>query len=571
MSIVYFLLLVGVLVVIHELGHFVAAKLLDFKVLRFSVGFGRPLLRVSLGETEYQVALIPLGGYVRILGEDGDDVPAHEAGRAFHSKPLWQRLIVVFAGPLANLLLPLGIYFVFFAGHSRLPAAVVGDVLAGGPAANAGIAPGDRVVAIDGDPVRYWEELEQAVQQSIGQELRLRLRRGDKEFDKYIVPVEQVVRTRDGRATPQGFIGVTHAPFLPLVGVIDPTSPASQAGLRTGDLIISIDGEAMHNWTEVKARLERTTRRTSLVYLRGQAVPGVAEVKVLEAHFADLIPETRMLRNGRHTVYSGLEPAEMFVARVEPGSPAAAMGLRPGDLITALDGEPVEHWMVLDQRLQSRPEHVWTVSWQRAASGGAAEVGAASGAVSEVGAASEVDGKVTPMTGQLRQAAQEERDEYGHTVARLAFGAHSEFERGRGVLEPISSRVQYAAVKAVERTGETIGAMVSGFVAILRGRVPGDSVGGPLMMYRVASVSGHKGWDSFLLMLALISVNLGLINLLPVPVLDGGHLMVFAAEAVRQRPLSAHARARIQYVGLVVVGIITILALRNDVVRYLLQ
>lgn len=561
MSIVYFLLLVSVLVVIHELGHFVAAKLLDFKVLRFSVGFGRPLFRVPLGETEYQVALIPLGGYVRILGEDGDDVPAPEAGRAFHSKPLWQRLIVVFAGPVANLLLPLGIYFVFFAGHDRLPAAVVGDVLAGGPAANAGIAPGDRVIAIDGDPVRYWEELEQAVQQSIGQELRLRLRRGDKEFEKYIVPVEQVVRTRDGRATPQGFIGVTHAPFLPLVGVIDPTSPASQAGLRTGDLIISIDGEAMHNWTEVKVRLERTTRRTSLVYLRGQSVPGMAEVEVLEAHFADLIPETRMLPNGRHTVYTGLEPAEMFVARVEPGSPGAAAGLRPGDLITALDGEPVEHWMVLDQRLQSRPEHVWTVSWQRAARSAASEGGAASAA----GAA------VIAMTGQLRQAVEEERDEYGHSVKSLAFGAENEFEGGRGVLEPIGSRVQYAAVKAVERTGETIGAMVSGFVAILRGRVPGDSVGGPLMMYRVASVSGHKGWDSFLLMLALISVNLGLINLLPVPVLDGGHLMVFAAEAVRQRPLSALARARIQYAGLIVVGIITILALRNDVVRYVLQ
>lgn len=549
MSIVYFLLLVSVLVVIHELGHFVAAKLLDFKVLRFSVGFGRPLWRVAVGETEYQLALIPLGGYTRILGEDGDDVPAADAGRAFHSRPLWQRLVVVFAGPVANLLLPVGIYFVFFAGHDRLPAAVIGDVLAAGPAANAGIAPGDRVIAIDGEPVRYWEELEQAVGESIGEELRLRLRRGDKEFEKYIVPVEQVVRTRDGRATPQGFIGVTHAPFLPLVGVIDPTSPAVAAGLRTGDLIISIDGEAVLNWTEVGAKLARTARRTSLVYLRGRPVSGMAEVKVLEAHFADLIPETRVLRNGRQTVYTGLEPAEMFVTRVEPGSPAEAAGLRSGDLITALDHEPVGHWIVLDQRLQSRPDHEWTVSWQRA----------------------DETGKVTPMTGRLRQVAEAQRDEYGHTVTHLAFGAHSEFERGRGVHEPITSRVQYAAVKAVERTGETIGAMVSGFVAILRGRVPGDSVGGPLMMYRVASVSGHKGWDSFLLMLALISVNLGLINLLPVPVLDGGHLMVFAAEAVRQRPLSALARARIQYAGLIVVGIITILALRNDVVRYVLQ
>ncbi|ACY12992.1 RIP metalloprotease RseP [Haliangium ochraceum] len=549
MSIVYFLLLVGVLVVIHELGHFIAAKLLDFKVLRFSLGFGRPLLRTRLGETEYQLGIMPLGGYVRILGEDGgDDVPSSDAVRSFRGKPLWQRLIVVFAGPMANLVFPVIIYFTLFAGHSQLPAAVVGDVLADAPAARAGLAPGDRVETINGEPVRYWEELENAVKDSIGQELRLGLRRGDKSFEKYIAPVEQIVRTRDGGATRQGFIGVTHAPFLPLVGVVDPGSPAAQAGLRTGDLLISIDGESVANWTEVKAKLARNTRRTSLVYLRGRAAPGVSSVHLLEAQFADLVPEIRRSVSGRQRVYTGLEPAEMFVAQVDPGSPAAAAGLRPGDLITALDGEPIDHWMVLDQRLQARPEHTWTLTWQRA------------------------DGdQVVMRSGELRQRWIEERDEYGHTQTRLAFGAHSDFERGRGELVPIKGRVQYAFEKAMGRSAETVGAMVSGFTEILRGQVPGDSVGGPLMMYRVASVSGHKGWDSFLLMLALISVNLGLINLLPVPVLDGGHLVVFAAEAVRKRPLSLAARARVQYVGLAVVGVITVLALRNDVVRYLLQ
>lgn len=552
MSVVYFLLLVSVLVVIHELGHFVAAKLLDFKVLRFSLGFGRPLFRVSLGETDYQVGLLPLGGYVRILGEDGgDDVSATDTGRAFQDKPLWQRLVVVFAGPLSNLLLPIVIYFTLFAGHSRLPAAVVGDVLADGPAARAGIAPGDRVEAVNGEPVHYWEELEQAVKQSIGEELRMRLRRGDREFDKYIVPVDQVVRTRDGRATRQGYIGITRAPFLPLVGVIDPASPAAAAGLGAGDLIISIDGDPVRNWAELTERIGGSARRSNLVYLRGAAVPGLDQVKLLEAHFADLVPEIRVLPSGGHEIYTGLEPAEMFVARVEPGSPAAAAGLRPGDLITALDGEPVDHWMVLDQRLQSRPEHTWSVTWRRSVPGDG--------------------GRVVTMSAQLRQEWREERDEYGHTLERLAFGAHSDFERGRGQLIPIKNRVQYAAGKAVERTGETIGAMFSGLAALLRGQAPGESVGGPLMMYRVASVSGHKGWDSFLLMLALISVNLGLINLLPVPVLDGGYLVVFAAEAVCKRPLSSEARARIQYIGLAVVGILTILALRNDVIRYVLH
>jgi regulator of sigma E protease len=110
--------------------------------------------------------------------------------------------------------------------------------------------------------------------------------------------------------------------------------------------------------------------------------------------------------------------------------------------------------------------------------------------------------------------------------------------------------------------------MVGGFVQILGGDSPGEALGGPLMMYKVASVSGNQGWDSFLLMLALISVNFGLINLLPIPMLDGGHLIVFAAEAARRRPLSARTRERIGYVGLFIVVIITILAIRSDVIRF---
>jgi regulator of sigma E protease len=549
MSVVYFLLLVGVLVVIHEFGHFLAAKLLDFKVLRFSVGFGRPLFRVKAGETEYQVAVIPLGGYVRILGEDsGDDIPQGESTRAFNSKPLWQRLIVVFAGPAANLLLPVFIYFVFFAGHTRLPAAVIGDILEDGPAHSAGMEPGDRVLAVNGDSLRYWEELEDEVQSNIGKELRLRLRRGEREFEKYIVPVEQTVRQRDGQSRRQGFIGVTQAPFLPMVGVIDPASPAAEAGLRTGDLLISINGEPVGNWTELRPRLDRSGNRTNLVYLRGEPVPGVSQVKLLEAQFADLVPATRFDRAGKRSFYTGLEPAEMFVAQVDPGSPADIAGLRPGELITSLDNEPIKHWMILDQRLQSRPDHTWTITWQRTRGD-----------------------RVETMSAELKQVRRKLFDEYGNTVERLVFGARSDFDRGRGELAPIDGRFGYAISRAIGRTGETVGAMVSGFWSILRGRAPRDSVGGPLMMYRVASVSGHKGWDSFLLMLALISVNLGLINLLPIPVLDGGHLLTFAVEAVLRKPLSARMRTRIQYAGLLLVGIFTILALKNDVMRYIIR
>ena len=551
MSVVYFLLMVGVLVVIHEFGHFIAAKLLDFKVLRFSVGFGRPLLRITGKETEYQIALIPLGGYVRILGEDAnDEIPLEHARRSFNAKPIWQRLIVVFAGPAANLMLPVFIYFGFFAGQTELPAAVVGDVLADSPAARAGIEPGDRVLGVNDQSTRYWEELEGIIENNIGKELRLRLRRGDHEFERYVRPLEQVVNSRAGRATTKGLIGITQAPFPPLVGVIDPASPAGSAGLSTSDLIISLDGEPTNNWSTLRHKLERRTRRTNIVYFRGTPVPGLAHVKLLEARFADLVPESRVGQDGRARPYTGLDPAEMFVAHVAPGSPADIAGLRPGDLVTSIDDEPMRHWMLLDQRLQSDPDHTWTIAWKRY---------------------SEERQQVIELRAEMTQVHQRQFDEYGHTVERLVFGATSNSERGRGELVPIRSRLTYAASKAVERTGETITAMVSGFWSILAGNASRESVGGPLMMFRVASVSGHKGWMTFLLMMALISVNLGLINLLPIPVLDGGHVLLFTTEAVMRKPLALRTRERVHLVGLVLVVIITILALRNDVIRYVIR
>jgi regulator of sigma E protease len=547
-SVLYFLLLVGVLVVIHEFGHFLAAKLLDFKVTRFSVGFGRPLVRFHGRETEYQIALFPLGGYVRILGEEpGDEVSPEDAGRSFSARPLWQRLVVVFAGPAANLALPVVIYFAFFAGHTELPAAVIGDVLPGTPAERAGLEPGDRVVSVNGEKVRYWEDVESLIRDSAGRELRFRVRRGERELERYIVPIDHTRRSRDGRKVRSGLVGIARDPFLPQIGVVDPASPAARAGLATGDIIISVDGREVGSFGELRRELASASSRLGVGYARRRPVPALPHVHILDPKFADVVPDTEVDARGRGRAVHGIASAELFVDHVEPGSPAAAAGLRRGDLITALDGDPVTHWFELDQRLQSRPDHAWTIGWIRA-----------------------VGGALEPMEARLTQARLQSRDEFGHSSELLVFGAQSDFQRGEGEMVPIQGRIGYAATRAVERTGETIGVMASGMWAVLRGRAPGDEIGGPIMMFRVAAVSGRKGWEAFLLMIALVSVSVGLINLLPVPLLDGGHVLVFAVEAVRRRPLSPRARDRIMLAGLAVVGLITVLAVKNDVIRYLL-
>lgn len=546
MSVVYFLLMVGLLVAVHELGHFTAAKALGVRVLRFSLGFGPPIVRLRGRETEYQIGAVPLGGYVRLLGEDpSDPVAPEDRGRSFADKPLWKRLVVVFAGPAANLLFPLVIYFTFFFGHHELPAAVIGDVLSGGPAAQAGIEPGDRVLEINGDEVRTWEDLEDTIDRSAGKSLRLKLRRADKDIYAFVTPRQRVIRTRTGEKTEQGLIGVTQAPFAPIVGVVDPTSPAGRAGLRTGDRVMSVDGRAVASFGELERALGTRPRRVLLAYLRGRAAPpGFAEVRLYEPGTADLIPETA----ARRQAWSGIASSEFFVAAVEPGSPAEAAGLRRGDVLVALDGEPVRHWNQLDQELLADPDRRFRLTWQRAGAAG-----------------------VETFEAEMRQERRRVTDEYGQDYTVTVFGAANDFRLGRGEMVPIDSRFAYAASHAAVRTGETIALMARGLVALIHGKLPRDTVGGPIMMYRMASVSGEKGWDAFLMMLALISINLGLINLLPIPVLDGGHLLMFAIEAIRRRRLPSRVREAVVMVGLAIIVGITVLALKNDIVRYLIR
>ncbi|MCP4445303.1 MAG: RIP metalloprotease RseP [Myxococcales bacterium] len=547
MSVIYFLVLIGVLVVIHEFGHFIAAKLLGFKVMRFSLGFGQPLLRIRGPETEYQLALFPLGGYVRILGEDPDDgIPDALAARAWSSKPIWQRLIVVFAGPFANFCLPIAIYFVTFAGDTELPAAVVGDVLHDTPADRAGIEPGDEIISIDGDGTRYWHDVEQTVHNNIGSELRFKLRRAGRSIERFVTPIEYRRRNLDGPSSRHGHIGITQAPFLPQVGVIDSSSPAGRAGLRTGDLILSVDGSAIDNWRELQSMLGTQARRMNITYVRGKRYSALG-VTLLEPKHAELITKAEHDSSGKRRTIHGLAPAEMFVASVEEESPVDLAGLRPGDLVTRLDEKPVRHWMVLKRMLQGQPDREWKLSWQRS-----------------------VGGKVVDMSGAFTQVLRSVSDEYGNRSQLLVFGAHSNFERGEGTMVSIDGPIRYAASRAVEHGGEAIGVMASSFFSVLRGQAPSDELGGPIMMFRVASVSGAKGWEALFLLIALVSISVGLINLLPIPVLDGGHILIFVVEAIWRRPLAMRTRERINVIGLALIAVITILALSNDVVRYIM-
>lgn len=549
MIVFYFILLVGVLIFVHELGHFLFAKLFDVKVEKFSLGFGPRALGFRRGETEYCIAWVPLGGYVKMLGEDpNDEIHREDQGRAFHQKPLWQRYIVVFAGPAFNLIFPIFIYFVFFAMQTTLLPSVIGKAFRGQPAAEAGLRPGDKIVSIQGTPVRYWEDLKRHISGHPGESLKITIEREGKTFERFITPRKHVRQNRLSYQESYGLIGIS--PFFELaqIGLSDPRSPAARAGLRSGDLLTSINGRPVERWADLSKRLARNRGEAlSVSYLRpGRSVSAFMDLHLLSPGMTIVDPEPRLVGGSIKRYETGIHSAEFFLQHVEKNSPAEKIGMRPGDRVVAFNGKPTTHWELLELELRSQRSHTGgehSIAW--------------------------IPFGGQRQEGRFKLAKITFTDEYKHVQTRYVFGAHNRLLTKSADPIPIAGRFGYAVVESVRKTGEIVGVMTLAFVQLFRGAISSDTIGGPVMLAYTAHVAAKKGWDHFLWMMALISINLGIINLLPIPILDGGHIMFFTVEAIKRRPLSLRAREIASYVGLFLLISLMVFAMKNDLVRYL--
>lgn len=540
--------LLGVLIFVHELGHFLMAKLFGVKVLRFSLGFGPRLIGWTGGATEYRLSLFPLGGYVRLLGEDPDEPVAEiDRHRTLLSKPLWQRYAIVVAGPAFNLLLPIAIYFVHYMGQRTLLPPTIGTTLSGLPAADAGLLPGDHVDAVDGRPIRYWEELEEIIADSPGHTLRLTIRRGPDIEERDVTPMRLERRGTLRLREVVGWIGVSPRFHLPEVAVIDLTSPAHQAGLRTFDYVTAVNGTPVAHWAEFERAVARAgASPLRISYLRGthSALP-FAHVEIQEPGTAVIIPQAVPDPAGHHRYETGIVSSEMFVYSVEPGSPADRIGLRRGDEVLELDGQPLTHWDLLLQKLAAEPKRAFRIAW-----------------LSPGGARHEAT---------LQQEVRSQLDAYHQEEQRLVFGATNRFAWKTDQPVPVRNRFFYALGHSLSRTGQIAIGMSEGLFQIVRGQVPPSSIGGPLTIGYAAGVAAEQGLAQYLWLMALLSINIGLLNFLPIPILDGGLLMFFTIELAKGRPPSPRARQIASYVGLVVVVLMMAFALKNDLVRFLLQ
>jgi regulator of sigma E protease len=446
-TVIAFVVALGCLIVVHEWGHYYVARLCNVKVLRFSVGFGRPLWSWTRGpdRTEWVIAAFPLGGYVKMLDEREGPVPAHEVERAFNRQPVSRRFAIVLAGPVANFLLAIVLYWVLFVHGIPGVKPVLGPIQAGSPAAAAGLAQGDTLLRIDGEPVATWQDARWILLQRVVRK----------------APIE---------------IAVVSAGGVESRRVLDPSS------LSPADL----DGD----------------------FLRALGL-------------------------------SRFQPAlKPVIGRIVAGGAAERAGLKAGDEIVAVDGRRVTAWDQVVAAVRANPGKTLVFEVRRGGAG-----------LPAVAVTPEPVSEADATVGKIGAAPRVDRESMAAYMTEVRYG-------------PLDS-----IGKALAKTWETsifslqmLGKMVIGEVSL-------KNLSGPITIADYAGQSAQSGWISYLIFLALISISLGVLNLLPIPLLDGGHLMYYTYEILKGSPVSDRAMEIGQHVGMALLFTLMAFALYNDINR----
>ncbi|OAI50535.1 RIP metalloprotease RseP [Betaproteobacteria bacterium SCGC AG-212-J23] len=441
-TLVAFIVALGVLIVVHEYGHYLVARLCGVKVLRFSIGFGRALLvkRIGKDQTEWVIAAVPFGGYVKMLDEREGPVAAHEADRAFNRQTVWRRIAIVVAGPLFNFAFAVLVYAGLFMHGLPEARPVVGAPPAGTLAAASGIGAGDTVRAIDGEPVATWQDL---------------------------------------------------------------------------------------RWQILQAALQRHAVQVETLSERGHVTTVTIDLRDFPA---DDVEADVLDRIGLRLYRPMLEPV---IGKVVPGGSAERSGLGPGDRVLSADGKPIKTWDDFVSVVRSKPGTPIPLLVERDGARRTVEVTA--------------DPKTRIIGAQVRQS----EDYVEKMFVRVQHGPLTSLAKGFAKTWDIS----LFSLKMLGR--------------MLIGEVSWKHLSGPVTIADFAGQSAQMGWISYVSFLALISISLGVLNLLPIPLLDGGHLLYYAIEIVKGGPVSERVMELGQRVGLALLLVMMAFAFYNDLNRLL--
>lgn len=531
-----FALVISVVVFFHELGHLLVGKWVGVKALRFSIGFGPKLFSIQKGETEYRVSLLPLGGYVKFAGDNPyEEVAPEDKPRAFLEQPPWKRGLIAFAGPAANFVLAVVLYFLVFAAPHQELAAQVGYVKPHSPAATAGLRYGDRITAIDGEAIEGWSALQEWIRAHPNQPLQLTILREGQPVSLRIVPAVHE-ETTVIETVKQGRIGISAVPRTAEITVISPDSPAGRAGLHTFDKVLKLDGQPIANYEQLAQKLQGRAGAVKLELLRPTAVAAPGATLWRDEPLAIEVPAPA--RAGDY----GIEASDLTLFAVQPGGAAEEAGLKRGDRIVAVNGQPAYSWGdEVDAPLKAAGTQPVKITVRR-------------------------DGK--PLTVSVVQHLRKDRDETGVLQDVPDFGALPDlnsFADGERVW--IRYSIPDAFRRAILSTGGFVRAQSIGIARIITGHISSRAIGGPLMIADVARKAAEAGWRDLIVTMGAISVVLGLMNLLPVPVLDGFHVLSAVIEGIRRRPLSLRFREVANVVGIALLITLMLYAFRNDAMR----
>ena len=447
-TVVAFIVALGVLIVVHEYGHYLVARACKVKVLRFSVGFGRPLATWRLGpdRTEWVLAAIPFGGYVKMLDEREGPVEPAELARAFNRQSVWKRFAIVIAGPLFNFVFAVLVYAGLFMYGLPEARPILGAPPAGTLAAAAGVHAGDTVRAIDGEPIATWQEL---------------------------------------------------------------------------------------RWRVLQAALQRQSAQLETLDERGH----IAMVALDLSGFPSADVETDVLEKIGLRLYR--PPLEPVLGQVLGGGAAERAGLMSGDRILRVDGSPIENWDAFVNAIRSHPGGELSIAFERAGS--------------------EHRAQVVPDAVSAGNAR----------IGRIGAGPR----QPEAYAEKLVIRVQHGPLaslgRAAAKTADIALFSLKMLGKMLIGEVSWRHLSGPVTIADFAGQSASLGWVSYLTFLALISISLGVLNLLPIPLLDGGHLMYYAIEIIKGRPVSERFMELGQRVGLALLLVMMAFAFYNDLNRLL--
>jgi regulator of sigma E protease len=546
-SVIGVVVLLGGLIFFHELGHYLVAKFFGVKVEVFSLGFGKKILKRQWGETEYALSMIPLGGYVKLMGDDPyRGVPADQAARAFSTQALYKRFAVVAAGPIFNLMLAFALFMLIFWSGKPMAGTRLGAVVVASPAWEAGLRSQDRITEVGGKPVTTWNDLESSVRDRVGDKVELTVERVGTTM-KFATEVSKVAgRSPYGEIIQVGGIkGISPYPLSSKIGVSDPKSPAHEAGLRTGDRITKVDAQAVKTYEQAReAILGHWYHKRPVTVTVERTSGAVSTEKSVTLSFPAAPSDTALGSLDALGIYA----SDTFVKDVSSGSPAEKGGLTPGDRIAKVNGQTISNFESIVEQVQAAGEKGVPLDFTVVR-----------------------DGQTMVLNLKPNETVTE--DPLTHAPVKrflVGFVPMTEIEEGETVYVQVRNIGQLIATAGHE-TYDMAEKMVVSIAKLATGSISVKNLGGPVLIATVAGKSLDAGFIPFLQTMALISINLFLLNLLPIPVLDGGHLLFFIIEAIKGKPVSIRTMEVANQVGMVFILMLVALTFFNDISRIVLH